>query len=121
MDRLSYIRDYVKKYEAEVNSYEKKLTERANKVSEQIELIQKEFNRLNIDPFCYSWEEYDEEYVLTLSLYWQKSKVLFCFENREPVVLLGANRQVRISVENHIDSFLKQGLDLLKEKNNSIN
>jgi len=118
---LSHIYDYFKKYEVEINAHEQKLTEKAEVVSDQVRLIQKELSRLNVEPFCHGWVEDDEEYSFNLSLVWKNSKVLFCFEDNKPEVVLGSSRETRINVGKNLENFLETGLNLIKEKSKYFN
>ncbi len=121
MSGLVHISKYLNEYKIELDKYDQELTRRAEEVSNQVRMIQEEFTKLNVEPFYYGWSEEDEEYSFGMSLGWSGSKVVFRFEDNEPEVLLGSNRDIRVSVEKRIVPFLERGFSNIRSKTESLN
>ena len=115
------IKEYINNFKTELDIYDKKLTEKAEKVSKDIKEIQEELKKLKVEPFSMGWDELvDDQYSLNLGLRWDGSKVLFCFET-EVEVILGAKRQIRVICEKHLEDFLKAGINSIKKKTEELN
>jgi len=108
MTGLVHISEYLNEFKVELDTYEKALTEKAEEVSTKVKEIQKKLSELEVEPFHLHWDEeiYDEHggvaHCLCLGLSWNKSKVMFLFEDTAETVL-GTNRHIRADVRKHLD------------------
>jgi len=116
MNGLVHISKYLNEFKEELEAYDAKLTQRAEEVSEKVKEIQERLSELKVDKFGHGWEEKDGEYYLSLGLIWDGSRIKFGVEENEPEFLLGATREIRVDIGNHLDDFLKAGLDSIKKK-----
>jgi len=120
MNGLVHISKYLNEFKVELDKYDAKLTEKAEEVSNKVKNIQEELSNLNAERFTLWWEEQDEEYTLNIGLHWSGSKVMHIFEDNEPEALLGANRDIRCSVDEKLVPFLEESLKRIKDKTASL-
>lgn len=120
MNGLVHISKYLSEFKVELDKYDAKLTEKAEEVSGKVKNIQTDLAKLSVDKFTFWWEEQEEEFTLSLGLHWNGSKVTYIFEDNEPQALLGANRDIRCSVEEHLVPFLEEGLKRIKDRTSSL-
>ena len=105
------------------DALDEKLNEKASQASERIKNITKELANNKVPSFGYGWTENEEvdslssSITLNLALTWNKpkQKILFYFENEEPVSALGTNRHTRILINNVLEDFLKAGIKEMKK------
>lgn len=118
MSGLVHISKYLNEFKVELDNYDRELTKRADDVSTQVKHIQEELSKLSVLPFYHWWSvaEDDGNFLLSVGLGWNGTRVLFLFEENEPEVLLGANRETRVSTEKYLIPFLEAGLKQIKDK-----
>jgi len=126
MTGLVNISKCLNEFKTELDNYEKTLTERAEEVSLQVKEIQKELLELGVEPFHLHWDEEildaygGVEHFLSLGLSWNNSKVMFLFEDDSAEAVLGTNRQIRVDIGKHLDSFLEEGLKSIRKKTEEL-
>ena len=110
------IANYMEKFDEVSSEYEKKLTLKAEEVTEQLKEITLGLLDRSVDKFSIHWEEdLDGEFTTDVGLAWDGSKVLFIFEG-EGEVLLGSNRELRVDIAKHFKDFLDEGLQTFERK-----
>lgn len=120
MNGLVHISKYLSEFKVELEKYDAELTKKAEEVSGKVKNIQTELAKLSVDTFTSWWNVQEEEYTLNLGLHWNGSKVTYIFEDNEPQALLGANRDIRCSVDEHLIPFLEEGLKRIKDKTSGL-
>ena len=118
MSGLVHISKYLDEFKLELEKYEQELTKRADAVSTQVKKIQEELSKLGVLPFYHWWSvaEDDGNFLLSVGLGWNGTRVMFLFEEHEPEVLLGANRDTRVSTEKYLIPFLESGLKQIRNR-----
>jgi len=116
MSGLVHIAKYLDEFKVELDKYDANLTKKAEEVSDKVKTIQTDLSKMAVDKFTFWWKVQDEEYALSVGLHWSGSKVMFMFEDHEPEALLGANRDIRTSVDEYLIPFLEEGLNRIKDK-----
>jgi len=122
MSGLVHISKYLNEFKVELDAYDKKLTERAEEVSVGVKEITAKLKELNVEPFGYFWDYEEDGLHFNPGMTWDGSKVLFIFDDpHDAEVVLGSNRDIRVAMIDHLEDFLKAGLNSIRAKTKKLN